>query len=134
MDKEIEFKVNEKVKPEEVSNLYIASGINRPVDDLKRIRRMIENADLNITAWKNDQLIGIARAITDYSFYCFLADLAVDEEFQGKGIGKNLVRILKKQLSEEVSIILLSSPIAMDYYPHIGFEKVKNCFAIKKTR
>jgi ribosomal protein S18 acetylase RimI-like enzyme len=132
MDKDISFKVNEKLKPEEVSQLYIASGMNRPVEDLDKIQRMIEHADLTITAWNKEQSIGIARAITDYSFCCFLADLAVDQYFQGMGIGKNLVRILKEQIGKKVSLILLSSPIAMDFYPRIGFEKVDNCFAIKK--
>jgi predicted N-acetyltransferase YhbS len=134
MDNEIVFKVNQKLKPEEVSQLYTASGMKRPVEDLKRIRKMIEHADLTITAWNKEQLIGITRAITDYSCYCFLADLAVDQYFQGMGIGKTLVQRLREQIGEEVYLILLSSPAAMDFYPHIGFEKVDNCFAVKKTR
>jgi ribosomal protein S18 acetylase RimI-like enzyme len=130
----ITYQINRKISAEEVSNLFKKSGINRPLEDLDRIQRMVENADINITAWDNDQLIGIARSITDYSFCCYLSDLAVDEDYQHRGIGKKLVRITKEHIGEEVSLILLASPIAMEYYPHIGFEKLDNCFAIRKTR
>jgi ribosomal protein S18 acetylase RimI-like enzyme len=130
----ITYHINRKISAKEVSNLFIKSGINRPANDLDRIQRMIENADINVTAWDNDRLVGIARSITDYSFCCYLSDLAVDKDYQKRGIGKELVRITKEQIGEEVSLILLASPIAMEYYPHIGFEKLDNCFAIRKTR
>lgn len=130
----ITYQINRKISAEGVANLFKKSGINRPSDDLERIQRMVENADINITAWDNDQLIGIARSITDYSFCCYLSDLAVDKEYQHRGIGKELVRLTKENIGEEVSLILLASPIAMEYYPHIGLEKIDNCFAIRKTR
>ncbi|MFX3629493.1 MAG: GNAT family N-acetyltransferase [Ectobacillus sp.] len=130
----ITYYINKKVTAEEVAGVFRKSGLNRPTGDLNRIQRMIDHADFNITAWKDGQLIGIARAITDYSFCCYVSDLAVDKDFQGRGIGKSLVRILKEQIGEEVSLILLASPVAMEYYPHIGFEKLENCFAIRKTR
>jgi predicted N-acetyltransferase YhbS len=130
----ITYQINRKIDIEEVSNLFKKSGINRPAEDLDRIQRMIENADINISAWDNDLLVGIARSITDYSFCCYLSDLAVDKDYQNRGIGKELVRITKEHIGEEVSLILLASPIAMEYYPHIGFEKLDNCFAIRKVR
>jgi ribosomal protein S18 acetylase RimI-like enzyme len=130
----ITYQINRKLITEEVSNLFKKSGINRPAEDLDRIQRMIENADINISAWDNDLLVGIARSITDYSFCCYLSDLAVDKDYQNRGIGKELVRITKEHIGEEVSLILLASPIAMEYYPHIGFEKLDNCFAIRKIR
>jgi len=49
---------------------------------------MIDHADLTITAWDGSKLVGIARAITDYSYCCYLSDLAVDRAYQNLGIGK----------------------------------------------
>ncbi len=130
----IEYKLNTPIIPEELSRLFKASGINRPADDLPRLQKMIDNADLTFTAWDDEKLVGIARAITDFSYCCYLSDLAVDQDFQKNGIGKKLVKLLQEQIGEEVTLLLLSSPIAMDYYPRIGFEKADNGFKIMRKR
>lgn len=130
----IEYKVNAPINAEEVANVFRASGIRRPVEQLERIQKMIDNANITITAWDESKLIGIARAITDYSYCCYLSDLAVDEEYQRKGIGKALINELQNQLSEEISLLLLSAPNAMDYYPHVGFNKANNAFLIPRQR
>ncbi|MCC3355644.1 GNAT family N-acetyltransferase [Bacillus sp. REN16] len=129
---QISYKVNEPIKAEELSNVFKTSGIKRPTDDLKRLQRMIENSNPLITAWDNGQLIGVARAITDYSYCCYLSDLAVNKNYQNNGIGKELVRLLQEHIGGEVALLLLSSPIAMEYYPKIGFEKIENGFKIPR--
>ncbi|WP_010280101.1 GNAT family N-acetyltransferase [Bacillus timonensis] len=131
---QISYKVNESIKAEELSNVFRTSGIKRPSDDLKRLQRMIEHSNVLITAWDNDQLIGVARAITDYCYCCYLSDLAVNKNYQHKGIGKELVRLLQGHIGEEVALLLLSSPIAMEYYPKIGFEKIENGFKIPRKK
>jgi N-acetylglutamate synthase-like GNAT family acetyltransferase len=93
---------------------------------------MIDYADITISAWDNDKLVGTARAITDFSYCCYLSDLAVNKEYQNKGIGTKLVNILQEKIGDEVALLLLSSPIAMEYYPHIGFEKIDNGFKIPR--
>jgi ribosomal protein S18 acetylase RimI-like enzyme len=85
---EIEYKINESVRSEVVSELFEKSGIRRPVGDFNRIQRMIDNADEIITAWDTSKLVGIIRAVTDYSYCCYISDLAVDKDYQGYGIGK----------------------------------------------
>lgn len=134
MTEKIEYKLNTKITAEELSRLFKASGIKRPVDDLPRLAKMITNADLTFTAWDGEKLVGVARAITDFSYCCYLSDLAVDRDYQKHGIGKKLVNLLQEQIGEEVMLLLLSSPIAMEYYPRIGFDQVDNGFIIKRKR
>ena len=134
MTKKIEYKLNTMITAEELSRLFKASGIKRPVDDLPRLAKMITNADLTFTAWDGEKLVGVARAITDFSYCCYLSDLAVDRDYQKHGIGKKLVNLLQEQIGEEVMLLLLSSPIAMEYYPRIGFDQVDNGFIIKRKR
>ena len=57
-------------------------GERRPVGDHERIASMIEHANLLCTAWSGDLLVGIARSVTDFKFYCYLSDLAVDANFR----------------------------------------------------
>jgi len=74
----------------------------------------------------------MARSVTDFSFCCYLSDLAVRKEYQKLGIGKELIRITKEKIGESVMLLLLSTPLAMGFYPKVGFEKVENGFIIKR--
>ncbi|HLU21068.1 MAG TPA: GNAT family N-acetyltransferase [Bacillaceae bacterium] len=128
------YKHNALITAEQLSNLYKASTIKRPYDDLDRIQKMIEHADIIITAWDGEKLVGIARAVTDYSYCCYLSDLAVDIEYQKQGIGKELIHLLQEKIGEEVALILLSAPTAMEYYPQLGFDTIQNGFIIPRKR
>ncbi|WP_405152628.1 GNAT family N-acetyltransferase [Paenibacillus sp. FSL K6-0108] len=131
---EIVYKINAQLCPDDVSRLFKSSGIKRPSDNLDRIQRMITNANVIISAWDGVNLVGIARAITDFSYCCYLSDLAVCKEYQKTGIGKELVERLRNHLGEEVALLLLSAPTAMEYYPQLGFEKTEKAFLIPRTR
>ena len=96
-------------------------GARRPLAEAERIDAMLQNADLLISAWDDDRLVGIARAVTDYAYCRYLSDLAVDEAWQRRGIGQELLATLKQALHPQCKIILLAAPQAVDYYPHIGF-------------
>ena len=128
----ITYKINTKITSEQVSELFKQSGIYRPVNDLPRIQKMIDNANLTITAWSGSDLIGIARSLTDFCYCCYLSDLAVDKKFQHKGIGKELIQRTRKEISEDSMLLLLSAPEAMEYYPKVNFEFVDNGFIIKR--
>ncbi|WP_337100033.1 GNAT family N-acetyltransferase [Paenibacillus sp. YIM B09110] len=130
----ITYLVNKPLQASEVAEVFKASGIKRPHEDLERIQRMIDNADITISAWDNDKLIGIARALTDYSYCCYLSDLAVDLNYQHQGIGKALVQKLQDVLGDETSLVLLSAPGAVDFYPRIGFEKSERAFVIARKK
>ncbi len=45
----------------------------------------------------------------------------MDKKYQGAGIGKELIRRTQAIIGEQVSLILLSAPDAMSYYPALRF-------------
>ena len=118
---------------DDIIAIYQSSGIKRPVQDTDRIREMYRHANLVITAWDGEKPVGIARALTDFSYCCYLSDLAVRAEYQHQGIGKRLIGEVKQAVGEQSMLLLLSAPAAMDYYPKIGMETVSNGFMIKRT-
>ncbi len=132
----ITYKKNYIPEVEQIITLYESSGIKRPTSDKERIARMFANSNVVITAWEGEKLVGVARALTDFSLCCYLSDLAVCREYQSKGIGKQLIEEVKKEIGviEEISLLLLSAPSAMEYYPKVGFEKIENGFIIKRKR
>ena len=99
----------------------------RPVDDEQIISSMCNNSNLMVTARLDRKLIGVARSITDFVYCTYLSDLAVDVEYQKKGVGKRLIEETKK-ITPLAKLILLSAPAAIDYYPKIGMTKHNNCF------
>jgi predicted N-acetyltransferase YhbS len=107
-------------------------GERRPVDDLARLDKMLRNADIILTARDGKKLIGIFRAVTDYSYCCYLSDLAVDVAYQKQGIGKRLIEETHKIASPGTTLVLTSAPKAVDYYPKIGMGSLP-CFVIMRS-
>jgi GNAT superfamily N-acetyltransferase len=130
----VEYKTSTSLNPVDVARVFDSSGITRPTADLNRISRMFSPPSLIISAWHHGKLIGVSRSLTDYSYCCYLSDLAVVKEFQGKGIGRELVNRTQAAIGDEVSLILISAPGAMSYYPLVGFERSENAFIIKRRR
>lgn len=129
----VSYDVNSSVKPSELATLFKSSGIRRPAN-INRIGKMITNANLIISARKNGKLVGILRALTDFSYTCYISDLAVDRTYQDKGIGKELLRLSRKALGGNVMILLLSSKEADAFYPHVGFEKAENAWRLPRKK
>ena len=107
-----------------VIELYRAStlGERRPVDDRQRMKLMLANANLVVTAWDGELLVGIARSVSDFSYCTYLSDLAVRLSHQRQGIGRELIR-RTRELGGKATVILLSALKAADYYPRIGFRR-----------
>jgi len=104
----------------------------RPVKDLERLQKMLDGADLIVTARDGQKIIGVARCITDFCYCCYLSDLAVDVAFQGQGIGTQLIKRCREEVGQETTFILLSAPKAMSYYPSVGMDRFDNCFGLKR--
>lgn len=116
----------------DVARVFERSGINRPYKDLPRIQQMIDHANLIITAWADDKMVGIARASTDFSYCCYLSDLAVDRQYQNRGIGAELVKRVRDRIGDGCSLILIAAPSAVEYYPRLGFEQTDRAFLIPR--
>ncbi len=113
------------VRPElaQALELYRTSTLaeRRPVDDKARFAAMLENANLIVTAWDGELLVGISRCVSDFSWTTYLADLAVRVSHQRCGIGKQLIR-RTQAAAPQAKLLLLAAPAAEKYYPHIGFQ------------
>ena len=97
-------------------------GERRPVDRPDIFADMLAHAGLVVSAWHGERLVGIARTLTDFSYVAYLADLAVDADYQRRGIGRRLVEETRARLGPHCMIVLLAAPKANDYYPKLGFQ------------
>lgn len=127
----IRYTLEKNITPEAFREVLIQSGlaIRRPVDDQERIRQMIANADLLLTARDGNKLIGVARSVTDFVYCTYLSDLAVHEAYQGRGIGTELIRRTKLQ-TPRAKLILIAAPAAIPYYSKIGMLRHEHCYVL----
>lgn len=128
----IEYKVNEPITTEQFVGLLIASGLSarRPVADQVNMAGRLAHGTLLVTAWDGDRLVGVARSITDFHACCYLADLAVDEDYQRQGVGRSLQALTQEQLGPQCDLLLLAAPAADAYYGHVGFTRHERCWIL----
>ena len=130
----IQYRDNAAISAEQAIDLYIRStlGERRPIHDKSVFEAMLKHANLIITAWDDEKLVGISRTLTDFSYVAYLADLAVDLDYQRQGIGKELIAKTQASLGSDCMIVLLAAPKANEYYEHIGFEHHPRAWTLKK--
>lgn len=130
----------------EFRTVLIESGLGatRPVDDETRLEAMLSGANLIVTArlqqpgaefgsQADSQLVGVARAVTDFAWSCYLSELAVAKSAQGLGIGKGLIDEVRRQLGPKVSLVLASVPEAVGFYERIGMPRMPDAFWYRRT-
>jgi GNAT superfamily N-acetyltransferase len=107
-----------------VIDLYVDSslGERRPIGERERMRTMLDEANLVVTAWDGDLMVGISRSVTDWAYCTYLSDLAVRLAYQAQGIGRELVRRTRLE-TPRANVVLLAAPKAVDYYPKIGMTR-----------
>ncbi|WP_027169165.1 GNAT family N-acetyltransferase [Mesorhizobium sp. WSM3224] len=123
----------------EFRRVLVESGLGetRPVDDEARLKTMLANANLVLTARLDIEgrpLIGVARGVTDFSWVCYISELAVSASAQGLGIGKGLMDEARRQLGASVGISLISLPKAIGFYERIGMQRMTDAFWFSRKR
>jgi predicted N-acetyltransferase YhbS len=128
----ISYRTGNNLDVDAVVDLYLATtlGQRRPVNERERMAAMLQNANLVVTAWDGDLLVGIARSLSDFSYATCLSDLAVRSSHQRSGIGSELMR-RTQQAAPQAYVILLAAPGAERYYPNVGFTQHPSAWILK---
>jgi ribosomal protein S18 acetylase RimI-like enzyme len=104
-------------------------GLRRPLADAEAMQLMFQHGNVYVGAYIGEKLVGLARVMTDFVFTSYLSDLAIDEAYQHQGIGKQLIKEVKKYIPR-AKIILLAAPAAEGYYPKIGMQNHGHCYVL----
>ena len=105
----ITYRIGNDLDLDLVIELYRSStlGERRPIGDRARMQCMLQNASLVVTAWDAEQLVGIARSVSDFACCTYLSDLAVRQTHQRRGIGSELIR-RTREAGGQATVILRS--------------------------
>jgi GNAT superfamily N-acetyltransferase len=128
---EIVYALEPELSVEEFMDVLVRSTLaeRRPMDKPDLLDQALRKATVIVTARDGSgTLVGVSRAISDFSLATYLADLAVDEAFQKRGIGRELIRRTHEAAGLHTWLILLAAPKARTYYPHIGMRPHDSCW------
>ena len=129
---EIEISINRSPDIEKLILLFQQVGWNDKTD-MARIRSMVQNSDIIVTAWDNEEMVGFARCTTDYTFNGQINNVIVDNKYKGQGIGKKLIRKILGS-SDKVAYILRADSDNIDFYKKLGFEKADLAVIYKRKQ
>ena len=107
---------------DDLLRLYSAvewSSANKP----NKLREALMNSHALLTAWDGARLVGLGNAISDGHLVVYYPHLLVDPEYQGNGIGSELMRRLKAIYEGFHQHVLIADGRAIDFYEKCGFTK-----------
>ena len=108
----------------QLHRLFVAVGWSDGSDSPEMINNYnipFINSTFVISAWYNDKLVGVVRVLSDKIFRSIIYDLIVDPEFQGNGIGSELIKLCINQYPNSEWLVETKENIA-NFYENIGFK------------
>ncbi len=95
---------------------------NRTLNDIKKC---LANSDVIISIWSDGEIVGFGRALSDGVYRGVLWDIIIDENHQGNGYGKLIVKSLlnSKKIKNTKKIYLMTTNKKL-FYSQIDFKEV----------
>ncbi|MCF1686128.1 GNAT family N-acetyltransferase [Tetragenococcus halophilus] len=131
-EKNVEIKVNEPLSVEEVAAVYEETAFDKPIEDKNRLQDMINHTPLVFSAWCNGTLLGFARCLTDFEYFCYLSDILILPAYQKQGIGKMLVNEIEQYLGNRTTISLRADEKALGFYKQFDFQPTDKMYRIHR--
>ena len=94
----------------------------------EEIKQAFKNSTETIFIYDQTNIIALGRVVGDGRYYAMLADIIVDPQYQGEGLGKYLVNTLNDQLKEYHFVNLSAAPGADKFYKSLGWKKQITAF------
>ena len=82
----------------------------------------MKNFETVYTAWDGDRLVGLLSAMDDGIMTAYIHYLLVRPEYQGRGIGEQLIEKTKEKYKDYLRIVLVAYDKECGFYEHCGFK------------
>lgn len=90
------------------------------------------NRTINITAWREKELVGCVRLLTDGYFFSTITEVLVDPNYQNHGIGSRLMELAFKESPSSLSFGVQAGN--EPFFMKLGYEKGLDSYQMKKDR
>ena len=113
---------------QELCDLYKAAPLGSK--DIAKLEITFTNSMFHIFLYDDDRIIGVGRALADGFDCSYICDIALHPDYQGTGLGKEIVKRLVDMSRGHKKIILYSNPGKEGFYAKLGFKKMNTAMAI----
>lgn len=118
----VDYKETRDIPVEGLLELYTANDWSA-AENPEQLQRALMNSHTLVSAWVGGRLVGLGNAISDGHLVVYYPHLLVLPEFQRKGIGKEIVRLLQAKYSEFHQQVLIADSGAVEFYRKCGFNR-----------
>lgn len=127
----INYKFDKDIPSEDLLSLYSDVGWTAYTTNLPQLQRAVAASRLVISAWEQDELIGLARVVGDGETIAYVQDILVKEAWQNKGIGKELMRRVFEEVKHIRQVVLMTDAgeanrDVENWYTHVGFKRFED--------
>ena len=92
----------------------------------ERIAKLVNNVSISLVARNKEGLIvGVLLGLTDYAYWLYVTDLGVDRDYEGRGIGSQLMKTAHDKAGGEknIAVYLIANEKAITFYKKLGMKK-----------
>jgi GNAT superfamily N-acetyltransferase len=116
----ITFSEQRDIAIEQILPLYESNGWSSARKP-EALQQALLNSHTLISAWDGDLLVGIGNAISDGFLVVYYPHLLVKPEYQGQGVGQQIMEILKQRYEGMHMQMLVADGEAIAFYQKCGF-------------
>ncbi len=136
MIQELKSKITDEDIFSSIVNLYKSVEWHIYIENIDQFKRTLLNSSYLYGFYKNEELIGIIRGLTDTVSLNYVQDIIVSPKHQGTGIGSQLLQYVNNKYDVRCQILLTDDePGQLAYYKKNGFSNTRelvndplNCF------
>lgn len=92
----------------------------------ERIAKLVNNVSISLVARnKSGLIVGVLFGLTDYVYWLYITDLGVDRDYEGRGIGRRLMKLAHEKAGGEknIAVYLIANENAIPFYEKLGMKK-----------
>lgn len=110
----------------ELVDLYTSVGWTRYVEQPEELVRAVRGSTYVVTAWQGDQLVGLARCVSDNVSIAYVQDILVRPGYQRQGIGRRLMTVVLDHFEHvrQVGLLTDDEPRQHGFYAAMGFRDI----------
>ena len=120
-----------RVDLDQLKELFAQAGWDGETKDEARLRQMVENSTLVVTAWDGDRMVGFGRATTDRAFNGQINNVGVTLEYRRRGIGRQIVAAMLQE-DPRVTYVLRADPENEGFYRELGFDQAERALVYRR--